>query len=100
MAQSNKGHKFILCIIDEVNNYLITVPIYQSKAEEIGDALIEHAITKYCIPDCIIIDQGSTFMSSLMNYLFNKLDIKIKTVAPYNHQSLQANMELSCCQLF
>ena len=29
-------------------------------------------------------------MSSLMNYLFNKLDIKIKTVASYNHQSLQA----------
>ena len=29
-------------------------------------------------------------MSSLMNYLFNKLDIKIKTVAPYKHQSLQA----------
>ena len=29
-------------------------------------------------------------MSLLMNYLFNKLDIKIKTVTPYNHQSLQA----------
>ena len=29
-------------------------------------------------------------MSSPMNYLFKKLDIKIKTVAPYNHQSLQA----------
>ena len=24
-----------------------------------------------------------------MNYLFNKFHIKIKTVAPYNHQSLQ-----------
>ena len=35
-------------------------------------------------------DQDSAFMSSLMNYLFKKLDIKIKTVAPYNHQSLQA----------
>ena len=35
-------------------------------------------------------DQDSAFMSSLMNYLFNKLDNKIKTVAPYNHQSLQA----------
>ena len=33
MLQSNKGHKYILCIIDEVTNYLITVPIYQSKAE-------------------------------------------------------------------
>ena len=90
MLQSSKGHKFILCIIDEVMNYLITVPIYQSKAEEIGKALIEHVVMKYCIPDCIIMDQASTFMSSLINYLFNKLDIKIKTVAPYNHQSLQA----------
>ena len=90
MPQSNKGHKFILCIIDEVTNYLITILVYQSKAEEIGDALIEHIVTKSCIPDCIIMDQDSAYMSSLMNYLFNKLNIKIKTVTPYNHQSLQA----------
>ena len=35
-------------------------------------------------------DQDSAFMSSLMTYLLNKFGIKIKTVAPYNHQSLQA----------
>ena len=64
--------------------------MYQSKAEEICHTLIEHVITKYCIPDCIIIDQDNTLMSSLINYLFNKLDIKIKTVTPYNHQSSQA----------
>ena len=34
-------------------------------------------------------DQDSAFMSSLMSYLFKKLGIKIKTVGPYNHQSLQ-----------
>ena len=78
MPRSSKGHKFILCIIDEVTNYLITVPMYQSKAEEVGEALIEHIITKYCIPNCIIMDQDSAFMSSLMNYLFNKYNIKIK----------------------
>ena len=90
MPHSSKGHKFILCVIDEVANYLITVPIYQSKAEEIGDALMEHVVMKYCIPDCITMDQDSAFMSSLTNYLFNKYVIKIKTVAPYNHQYLQA----------
>ena len=89
MPRSHKGHKYILCIIDKVTNYLITVPIYYRKAEEIGDAFIGHIITKYCVPDCIIMDQESAFMSSLMNYLFSKLDIKIKTVAPYNHQLLQ-----------
>ena len=71
-------------------NYLITVPIYQSKAEEVGEALIEHNVTKYCIPDYIIMDKDSTFMSSLMNYLFNKFNIRIKTVTPLNHQSLHA----------
>ena len=90
MPRSSKGHKFILCVIDEVKNYLITVPMYQSKAEEVGEALIEHVITKYCIPNCIIMDQDSTFMSSLMNYLFNKFNINVKMVAPYIHQSLQA----------
>ena len=41
-------------------------------------------------PEYIIMDQDSAFMSSFMNYLLKKLNIKIKTVAPYNHQSLQA----------
>ena len=90
MPRSSKGHKFILCVIDEVTNYLITVPMYHSKTEEVGEALIEHIITKYCIPDCIIMDQDSAFMSSLMNYLFNKFNIKIKMVTSYNHLSLQA----------
>ena len=46
MLRSHKGDKFILCIIDKVTNYLITVPIYQAKSEEIGEALIENVITK------------------------------------------------------
>ena len=90
MPRSRKGHKFILCIIDEVTNYLITVPIYQAKPQEIGEALIENVITKYCIPEYIIMDQDSTFMSSLMMYLLIKFNIKIRIVALYNHQSLQA----------
>ena len=90
MPRSHKGHKYILCIIDEVTNYLITVPIFKARSEEVGEALIENIITKYCNLEYIIIDQYSTFMSSLMTYLFHKFNIKIKTVAPYNHQSLQA----------
>ena len=89
MPKLYKGHRYILCVIDEVTNFLITVPIFQAKSEEVGEALLEHVITKHCIPDYIIMDQESAFMSSLMTYLFHRLNIKIKT-APYNHQSLQA----------
>ena len=89
MPRSHKGHRYILCIIDEVTNYLVTVPIFQARSEEI-EALIENVIMKYCIPDYITMDQDSVFMSSLMTYLFHKFDIRIRTVAPYNHQSIQA----------
>ena len=90
MPRSHKGHRYILCVIDEVTNFLIMVPIFQARSEEIGEALLEHVITKHCIPNYIIMDQDSAFMSSLMTYLFHRLNIKIKTIAPYNHQSLQA----------
>ena len=38
----------------------------------------------------MIMDLDSAFISSITNYLFKRLGIRIKTVVPYNHQSLQA----------
>ena len=73
-----------------MTNYLIMVPIFQARSEEIGEALIKNIITKYCIPEYIIMVQDSEFMSSLMTYLLNKFGIKIKTVTSYDHKSLQA----------
>ena len=90
MPKSYKGHKLILCVIDEMTNYLIAMPIYQARSEEVGDALIDNVISKYGIPECLIMDQDSAFMSTIMNCLFKRLNIKVKTVAPFNHQSLQA----------
>ena len=89
MPRLHKGHRYILCIIDEVTNFLVTVPIFQAKSEEVREALLEHVITKYCIPEYIIMDEDIAFISSLMTYLLHRLDIKIKTIALYNHQSLQ-----------
>ena len=90
MPRSQKGHQSILCMIDEMTNYLITAPLYQARSEEVGEALIENIITKFGTPDYMMMGQNSAFMSSLMSYLFKKLGITIKTVGPYNHKSLQA----------
>ena len=46
MPRLQKGHKFILCVIDEVTYYLITVPLFQAKSEEVREALIENVITQ------------------------------------------------------
>ena len=90
MPRSQKGHQYILCMIDEMTNYLITAPLYQARSEEVGEALIENIISKFGTPHYMMMDQDSAFMTSLMNYLFKTLGITIKTVGPYNHMSLQA----------
>ena len=64
--------------------------MYQAKSEEVREALIENIITKFGMPDYMMMDQDSAFMSSLMRYLFKKLGITIKTVGPYIHKLLQA----------
>ena len=58
----------------------MTAPLFQARSEEVGEALIEHIITKYGTPEYMIMDQDNVFMSSLMSYLFKVLSIKIKTV--------------------
>ena len=76
MPRSQKGHRFILCIIDEVTNYLINVPIHHSRSEEVGEALIEHVISKFCAPNCIIMDQDSAFMSTFDELLIQEAKYK------------------------
>ena len=74
MLRSQKGHKFILCIIDVMTNYLIMVPIFWSRSEEVGEALIEHVISKFCAPDCIIMDQDSVVYVNLNELPISKIE--------------------------
>ena len=92
MPRSQKGHCYILCIIDEVTNYLTTVPLYQARSEEVEEVLLENVISEFGTSEYMMMDQDSMFMSSLMSHLFKKLEIRIKTVGPYNHKSLQAEL--------
>ena len=46
MLRSSKGHIYILCIIDEITNHMITAAIKHSRSEEVGEALINDVIFK------------------------------------------------------
>ena len=90
MPKAGNGMKFILVIIDDNLNYMVTVPLPQIKTELICEALMVHLISKHSVPDMIICDMDATFMSSLMQYILYKFKITLKVVSPYNHGSLKA----------
>ena len=55
MPRSQKGHQYILCIIDEVTNYLVTAPLFHARSE-VDEAIIENIVTKYGTPEYMIMD--------------------------------------------
>ena len=83
-----------------MTNYLVTAPLYQVRLEEVGEELVENEISKFGTPEYIIMDQHSAFMSMLMDYLFKRLGVKIKTVGLYNINLYRENMESSHYQTF
>ena len=62
MPTSQKGHQYILCVIDEMTNYLITAPLYQARSEEVGEALIENVISKFSMPEYVHVFSNELFI--------------------------------------
>ena len=56
MPRCSRGHRYILCVIHEVTNYMITAPIKHSRSEEVREVLINDVISKYCVLDYMITD--------------------------------------------
>ena len=54
MPRFCRGNRYILCVIDEVSNYIIMAPIKQSRSEEVEEVLLNSVFSKYCIPDYMI----------------------------------------------
>ena len=77
-------------MIDDVTIYLITVPIYQSKSEEIREALIENIISKYCVPDYIIMGPGQCIYVNI-----NELPVQEIWHENQDHSTIQPSINAS-----
>ena len=79
MPRLQKGHWYILCVIDEMTNYSITAPLYQARSEEVGEALKENVISKFGMPEvhnngsgqCIHVFSNELFIQEIGNQYQN-----------------------------
>ena len=90
MPKSNKGYKYMIVILCEITNFLVTHPLKEVTASEVCRILVEEFIAYFSTPVRIVCDQDPAFMSSLCRYCFQQYKIQILTVGVTNHKSLQA----------
>ena len=86
----SRGYSFILVILCEVTNFMVTLPLSSMKIQHIIDAFERGYLAYYGPPTHIICDMDPTFTSSLMEAFSRHLNIKVITVSPTNHKFLLA----------
>lgn len=79
---SCREYRYILTIIDRYSRWTEAIPITNTTAETVADALLYHWIARYGVPVTITSDRGSNFESHLFQSLVSRLgSVKIRTTA-------------------
>lgn len=81
--KSRRGNRFVLVMIDLASKYSDAVHLRNIDSNVIAEALV-NMFSRVGLPDEILHDQGTNFMSSVMTKFNNLLRIKKVNTTPYN----------------
>jgi hypothetical protein len=91
LTVTTEGHKYILTFQDELSKYTIAVPISQQDAETIATVFVQEIFVTFGIPQVILTDQGSHFLSEIFTNVCKLLKIKkLKTTAYHLQKQTEA----------
>ena len=81
-----RSNRYVLVICDYATRYPEAIPLRNIDAEHIAGELTT-VFTRLGIPDEILTDQGSNFMSGLLKEVYNFLRVKPIKTSPYHPQT-------------
>jgi hypothetical protein len=84
---TENGNRFVLTLQDDLTKYSQAYAIPNHEAETIAKLLVKQFICKFGIPDSILTDQGSDFMSKLLKNVATLFKIKQIHTTAYHPQS-------------
>ena len=87
LNQTSDGSKYALTFQDELFKYILPIPIKQQDAPTIARAFVEEFILKFGVPQMLLTDQGSNFMSEVFTNICKFLKIKKIKCTAYHPQS-------------
>ena len=90
MPNSKNGYNYILVMLCEISNFIVTAPLFTATSPEICKALQDNLISVFGTPVKLICDQDPAFMSHLTQTMLQSYGTKLITVSPTNHKSLLA----------
>ena len=84
---SKQGNRYITSIIDAFTGYVISFPARTLEAVETVQNILNHWVCVYGAPQRILSDQGSDFMSKIMQHFLKTNAMKHLRTTPYHPQT-------------
>ena len=82
-SPSEAGHRYILTLVDYATRYPEAVPLKKITTEAVAEVLLD-IYSRVGIPEEVLTDQGTQFMSECMQEVSRLLSIKGLTSTPYH----------------
>jgi len=83
---SDRGHRFILVVVDYATRYPEAVPLKNIDSETVAEALFE-MWTRLGVPQEVLSDNGTQFVSAMMREVHRLLSVKGIHTSPYHAQA-------------
>ena len=82
-ARTDSGYRYILTMVDYATRYPEAVPLKDIETETVAEALVT-MFTRVGIPEEVLSDQGSQFMSAVMKEVSRLLSLTQLVTTPYH----------------
>jgi transposase InsO family protein len=87
ITESRNGFKYILVLSDYATRYVMTFPMADQTAQSVAKNLVQGVISKYGAPDHILTDQGSNFLSQLVQDICRLFNVHQMNTTAYHPQT-------------
>jgi hypothetical protein len=92
LQAAKTGYKYVLMMIDSFSKFMIASPLREQTATTVTEAIIKDLFCRFGLPEIIVSDQGTQFMSATFEDLMNLWGIKHNKTVAY-HQSANGQVE-------
>lgn len=82
------GYKYILTIQCDLSKFVEAYPLANKEAETVAQSFVSNFLLRYGLPDEILTDQGTEFLSSIFSETCKLLGIKQLHSTAYHHETL------------
>jgi len=87
LPASEKGHTYLLTIVDRTTRWSEVAPLHSITAQEVADAFVSTWVARFSMPAAVTTDRGTQFTGSTWQCLCKTLGMRHITTTAYHPQA-------------